>query len=64
MMKVENSLLFLKIVLLLSTVNLVKSDECNKELLNSQGLHGLESPSLISVEMCPSIQKSCCSKRD
>ena len=34
-MKVENSFTFLKLILLLCSFALIKTEECNKELMNS-----------------------------
>ena len=47
-------------------LNIYSEEEkvCNWELLGSHGLVGLNTPSTIAIEMCPSIHETCCSKKD
>lgn len=37
---------------------------CNMELLHSYGMHGLNKPQQIVLEMCPNVRSSCCKKSD
>lgn len=61
-MKIQN--FFVLFIFFLTNIVQSQDKTCYKDLLTSYNLFGLNSPEEITLEMCPEIKESCCSKED
>lgn len=56
--------LFITFFVLLRSLIRAQDASCHKDLLTSYNLFGLNAPQELSLEMCPEVKMSCCSRED